>query len=212
MTALLPGLTARINEEHAQCEAAARTALEHAFKVGELLVEAKAQVSHGQWVPWVEANCSFSTRTAQGYMRVFSRRAELSKTQRAAPLSLRGALAVLAAPASEGEPDWAAMEENFQVAYLASRQGDWKTGASLWGQAMDGASERFMALPLADDLENLQRMADDPETREMAIKGLGLLIEKAGRWACFFAEHNLRGQWHLGRLLNEIEQQQEGQS
>lgn len=37
-----------INEEHQKCEAAARDALQHALRVGELLLKAKARVSHAR--------------------------------------------------------------------------------------------------------------------------------------------------------------------
>ncbi len=33
-------------------------ALEHARNVGQLLLEAKELCGHGQWLPWLEANCS----------------------------------------------------------------------------------------------------------------------------------------------------------
>jgi hypothetical protein len=36
---------------------------------GTLLLEAKAQVERGQWLPWLEKNFDLSERTAQNYMK-----------------------------------------------------------------------------------------------------------------------------------------------
>ena len=70
ITRNLAQLAAEINACHAQALAAARTALEHARRAGLLLTEAKQACGHGQWLPWLQANVSFSERTAQGYMKV----------------------------------------------------------------------------------------------------------------------------------------------
>src|SRR5688572_32359582 len=64
-------LAAEINAAHARAFGKAREALEHARRAGELLLQAKAAVGHGQWLPWLKTHCSsFSERTSQGYMRL----------------------------------------------------------------------------------------------------------------------------------------------
>ncbi len=63
-------LAARINAGHEECLAAARTTLENACAVGELLLQAKAAVEHGKWSGWIEANCRFAIREAQRYMKL----------------------------------------------------------------------------------------------------------------------------------------------
>jgi hypothetical protein len=63
-------LAAQINEEHQRCVEAARTAVEHARKAGELLIQAKAALPHGDWLPWLKNSFPFSQRTAQDYMLV----------------------------------------------------------------------------------------------------------------------------------------------
>lgn len=35
-----------------------------------MLIEVKRKVAHGEFMPWVEANCSFKRQTAQDYMKV----------------------------------------------------------------------------------------------------------------------------------------------
>ena len=47
-----------------------QTFLKHAIECGRLLIEAKATLPHGAWLPWLEANVSFGARQAQKYMRL----------------------------------------------------------------------------------------------------------------------------------------------
>ena len=70
----LDALADKINTEHeAVCEAAV-TATQHAIKCGNLLVEAKSELPHGQWLPWIKENCDLSERTTQAYMRLYRTR------------------------------------------------------------------------------------------------------------------------------------------
>lgn len=73
----LPELAYEINREHQLCSDAMGDAVQHAIRVGELLIEAKAKCQHGEWLGWVEANCNFTDRTAQRYMRIAWRREEV---------------------------------------------------------------------------------------------------------------------------------------
>jgi hypothetical protein len=107
----LSDLAGRINAEHAACMAAARDAVIRAIEVGRLLAEAKQQVRHGGWEPWVEANCAFGVRQAQSYMRAYHNRGLLEEQIRSGAshlTGLRGAMAMLAAPeaaAADDDPD-----------------------------------------------------------------------------------------------------------
>lgn len=66
----LTALADAINLHHRQALAQARSALELARHVGGLLLEAKSQLGHGGWLPWLSENCTVSPRQAQRYMRV----------------------------------------------------------------------------------------------------------------------------------------------
>lgn len=102
--AKLPELAEQITREHALACGAARSALEHAKRAGEFLTQAKRQTKHGDWLPWLTANFSFSPRTAQNYIRIAERWGELeAKSETVSHLGLRDALALLA-PAKELEP------------------------------------------------------------------------------------------------------------
>jgi hypothetical protein len=63
-------LAAKINAAHSAATKAVAEGAMHAIKAGELLLEAKAKVGHGQWAKWQRENLSFSKRTAQVYMQL----------------------------------------------------------------------------------------------------------------------------------------------
>jgi hypothetical protein len=96
MSAVVLGdLAARINAEHAAAVLHAGTAITHALNVGEMLLQAKEACAHGQWLPWLRQNVSFSDRTAQGYMRLASRKEIRNDV---ADMSVRKALQYMATP------------------------------------------------------------------------------------------------------------------
>jgi len=54
-----------------------RSSLENAIKIGELLIDQKANLKHGQFTAWIKDNLPFTDRTARNYMRVYSKRDQL---------------------------------------------------------------------------------------------------------------------------------------
>jgi len=94
----LTTLATAINDEHRACVQALRAGLAHAIRAGELLIEAKAAVAHGEWLPWLSSHFEGSERTAQAYMRVARGATELAEgnPQRVADFTYREALAALA--------------------------------------------------------------------------------------------------------------------
>src|SRR6266849_265246 len=93
----LADLAERIKVEHNAYVAAVKKSAEHAMAAGDALIEAKAQLKHGEWLPWLKGHCEISERTAQVYMRLARNRSEIeANPQRVADLSLRGAASLLA--------------------------------------------------------------------------------------------------------------------
>ena len=97
--ATLPALAAAINAEHRQAETALHDGLRHAVEAGRLLLEAKAKVSHGEWLPWLESNFDGTKRTARLHARG-RQAAQLEKQtgNAVANLSFRQALRLTAPP------------------------------------------------------------------------------------------------------------------
>ena len=52
-------------------DAGRRVTLLCGIEIGRRLVEAKELLAHGEWLPWLERETSFSDRSAQRYMKVF---------------------------------------------------------------------------------------------------------------------------------------------
>jgi phage N-6-adenine-methyltransferase len=91
-----------IRQLHAEIISSARTTLEKAIRIGELLVGQKATLKHGQWLPWVKENLPFEHATASRYMGVYARRDEISHNEK---FGLTEAYRLLAAPAELAEPE-----------------------------------------------------------------------------------------------------------
>lgn len=89
----LADLAARIRDKHQAAAAALKNAVAHAISAGNLLLEAKKQMNHGEWLPWLQDNCDIPERTAQAYMRLA--RMPLEKRNAVADLPLREALSAI---------------------------------------------------------------------------------------------------------------------
>jgi hypothetical protein len=60
----------RIQILAAELETLGRTALKKAVEAGNLLRECKATMVHGEWLPWLKDNFSFSHKTAMNWMMI----------------------------------------------------------------------------------------------------------------------------------------------
>jgi Protein of unknown function (DUF3102) len=99
----LAHLAGRIQAEHEAALLSMKRGLQHAIAAGKLLIEAKAQVKHGQWLPWLREHCpaSLPERTASLYMRLARHASELeAKSATVADLTVRRAVELLAARAA----------------------------------------------------------------------------------------------------------------
>jgi hypothetical protein len=105
-------LGVEINQAHEAACRAASCAIDHARRAGDLLLEAKAHVQHGSWLPWLEQHCpGLSPRVAQGYMRIAAgwSKLESANTKRDSHLPIRDALKLLTPPReayNSGEHEW----------------------------------------------------------------------------------------------------------
>lgn len=70
------------------------------IEIGRRLTEAKAQLKHGEWLPWLREKVEFSETSAQNFMRIAR---EYENTHLVGDLGASKALVLLALPASERE-------------------------------------------------------------------------------------------------------------
>lgn len=95
----LDDLAGQIRDEIAAAEDGHRTALEHAIRAGELLTQAKAQMTHGEWLPWLRKNFDADRRTATNYMTLVANEKHVSHLS-----SVREALAEVTRINRENKP------------------------------------------------------------------------------------------------------------
>lgn len=68
--ALSTVLADQINAAHEACVQATANAVRYAIECGALLLQAKAELEHGEFGQWVAGNCSLTWRHAQNYMKM----------------------------------------------------------------------------------------------------------------------------------------------
>jgi hypothetical protein len=68
MTTIGLEIAADINRHHELACQCASQALVHAKEAGNLLLQAKASMKHGEWLPWLSKHVNVSARQAQRYM------------------------------------------------------------------------------------------------------------------------------------------------
>jgi phage N-6-adenine-methyltransferase len=73
----LQSVTAEIAQLHAEILGVARTSIEKAIRVGELLHICRRKIADGDWLLWLEMNVPFSQKTAWRYMWCFEHREEI---------------------------------------------------------------------------------------------------------------------------------------
>ncbi len=158
-----------INREHEAARTAAVTAVEHARRAGERLLEAKSQLGHGKWLPWIREHLSFSDRTAQGYMRIARRLPELNtgEAQRVADLPLREAMAELATP-STASLDWVGATEWKDVCELQHYCERLIDARNAIDKEMDELEARHQACTDISELIRIYKA--NPEMLELATK------------------------------------------
>jgi hypothetical protein len=118
-------LANEIEAAHQLAIGAARTAIQHAVACGKLLIEAKAQVAHGEWLPWVEEHLSFGDRQARKYMALAANAEQLAYRNCGSDLGINAALELIASPktshslrvmGSSESPEWYTPPHIFELA------------------------------------------------------------------------------------------------
>lgn len=150
----LADLAARIKQGHEATSAALKDSLAHAMAVGDLLIEAKEQLKHGQWLPWLKS-CGVSERMAQCYLKLARNRAVIeANPTRMSDLGIGGALALLSIPRQSKD---SLVDGLAGLADLAVEQA---TGLWNWERdAFEAVKERRLAM-LDDARVNIEKLAE----------------------------------------------------
>ena len=122
--------------------------------IGQRLIEAKAMLPHGEWLPWLTEQVEFSERTARNFMRLAR---EWTNRQALTDLGAAKALTLLALPPEERERF---MEENHVV------DGEEKSVIDMTSRELEKAvKERDEALHAAEAARAAAETADQSRAK-----------------------------------------------
>ena len=162
------------------------------LSIGQRLIEAKAMLPHGDWLPWLTEQVEFSERTAQSFMRLAR---EWSNPQALADLGATKALTLLALPPEERERF---MAENHVV------DGEEKTVIDMSSRELEKAvKERDEARRAA---EESKAAADAAEQRRAKLEA-DMAVLKELQQSAQAAEAHSREE--LARVKEELKALQE---
>lgn len=160
--------------------------------IGRCLIEAKDQLPHGEWLPWLSEQVGYAEKTAQNFMRLAR---EFSNPQALADLGATKALALLALPAEEREQFVAehnVVDMTSRQLQQAIRERDEARAVAEQAQADAAAAEQARA-KMADDMRLLNaRLEGSREDRDQAIRDREQAMQDADRLEKELAELKAR--------------------
>jgi hypothetical protein len=116
LTPSLADLASRIRAEHESTAASLKRGAKHAMAAGQLLIAAKKQLKHGEWLPWLRDHCAMPERTARLYMRLASNRQVIeSQIGSVADFSIRGAVALISCSKKSVTANYARVTSDWAV-------------------------------------------------------------------------------------------------
>jgi len=176
--------------------AAKRAGGEAILTIGNGLIEAKALLSHGEWLPWLEERVEFSEKAAQNFMRIAR---NYSNPQALADLGATKALMLLALPEET--------RDEF-ISTPHSVNGEEKTVIDMTSRELEAAiKERDAARRAAEQAQAdrsaaeqaRQKMEQDMAVANERIAGLNAEVEEQAARAREAREE-------AGRLTAELEE------
>jgi len=175
---------------------AKRAGGEAILSIGKGLIEAKALLSHGEWLPWLENRVEFSEKAAQNFMRIAR---HYSNPQALADLGATKALMLLAIPDE-------VREEFISTSHVVN--GEEKTVIDMTSRELETAlKERDAARKAAEQAEADRRTAD--AAREKLSRDMKLANERIAGLNAEVEEHSARAkeaQDTAARLEKELEE------
>lgn len=149
------------------------------FTIGRGLIEAKALLSHGEWLPWLTDRVEFSEATAQNYMKLVRK---YSNPEALRDLGYTKALMLLSLP--DGSRD-----EYIEAAHVVD--GEEKTVFDMSTRELKAAlKERDAALKAAEQAKAEQSAAE--QARDKLSTGMALANERIAGLNAELDEHSAK--------------------
>ncbi len=189
----LGGYAQRINAKHHAAEQTAHQALEYAKESGELLLEAKGKVAHGQWLSWIDTNLHIGPRQAQKYMKLAKNLEGLPKTNLDSYLTVEQAVKAISHKQKYLPPD------NKQAAAVYQHGNEMRVALIQHSQKYPGYYDYGMMIMPKDQEDGLYEYGIKP-IRGDAIE---FVINKWGLPENIEWTNQPRNTFHMGVPTNE---------
>jgi len=160
----LASLAQRANTEHAAFETTQSAAIAHAIAAGEALIEAKAQLDHGEWLRWLAEHVTFSDRTARRYMTIAANRTRVADLN-----SVREAVSVLAEPKPKPVPPTEQQKRMIELSRRFDRVMSDNAHVETDGgmpYVPQGLDPKWQAAEATEHIKRLVALAPSPERSE----------------------------------------------
>jgi hypothetical protein len=203
-------LVREINAEHCQVETYKHNTIQHAIRCGELLLEMKQRVGHGNWLAWVEEHFEASERTARNYM-------EIAKSAAVADLhsetTMRSALRALASRSQPNEPKKEQTSEMAASSHVPIQDG---TQSIADGEFVDapraglGKTDRRTWASVPERLSAIKRVFSEAAGEKLDDRGASEVLYRASREAHQAASDLERLAVALGRVSTDADPDQDG--
>jgi hypothetical protein len=196
MSQLSLNLSTEINQLHDKLCGLARTSLDAAVEIGELLTRQKAELKHGDWLPWCRENLRFHFRSARRYMEIYAKRDTLSHLK-----DLTEAYRLLSQPAAdEDQFQFSAIipadDEEEQPACIAPVLKTAEQKAAAWDLAEDMAQEDGTPLTPSHIQKAAEAVASVPaESAESVIQTVEEVKEEAKKHV-HVAQNSGENEWY----------------
>lgn len=175
-------LVREINAEHGHVETYKHNTIQHAIRCGELLLEMKQRVGHGNWLAWVQEHFEASERTARNYM-------EIAKSAAVADLrddtTMRSALRALASPSRSKEPRAAQTRKMIATARIPAQDSEGVPGSEVaqTPRASLGKTNRVVWASIPARLTTIERALGEASGEELDDHIAAEALYKASREA-----------------------------
>lgn len=143
-------------------------------RIGQLLVQAKAQCTHGQWGAWLENEVSYSQATANRFMAVADRFADRAQVQE---LAISKVYALLAAP-EEAVDELAEAAKDLSVRQLQERIRALETENQELGDEMAAAIDEAKEEALREAQEEKERLEEQARDWSARVNELQMQINE----------------------------------
>ena len=149
----------KINDLHSSLGGLAKKSLQVAQEIGERLSRIKAELKHGEWLPWCRENLAFGINTAGNYMRLHRERDKFTSIGN---LDLTEAYRLLSAPADEDDEPEPELGFDERAHFSGEERQDDEEDEPIHVEVIDETEET--------PVDNKESLADKPPSEEDADK------------------------------------------